>query len=153
MELDEEMKLNSICPAVKKFFEQKYDPMNFSSNDQNLMKEFLLDIYKETKNGSIFQKLVDIWLVNPILKEIKVRTNAGYTNMSYSINTLLGDAVLIVYQLEDLLNKENELTVALMNQRNVLIIIRDQNFDLIDYLYLKLSDKKGIFFNFYFLKY
>ena len=118
--------------------------MNFSSNDQNLMKEFLLDIYKETKNGSIFQKLVDIWLVNPILKEIKVRTNAGYTNMSYLMNTLR-DAVLIVYQLEDLLNKENELTVALMNQRNVLIIIRDQNFDLIDYLYLKLSYEKGIF--------
>ena len=48
--------------------------------------------------------------------------------------------------LEDLLNKRNELLVALMNQRNVLIIIRDQNFDLIDYLYLKLSNEKGIFF-------
>ena len=64
------------------------------------------------------------------------------------MDTLLGDAVFIVDQLEDLLNKENELILALMKQRNALFIIRDQNFDLIDYLYLNLSNEKGFLFFF-----
>ena len=58
MELDEEMKLNSICPAVRKFFEQEYDPINFSSDDQNLMKKFLLDIYTTLFRSIKKQKMV-----------------------------------------------------------------------------------------------
>ena len=139
MEIDEKRLISSLCPAVKRFYQNHYDILKLPPSE--IMKHWIskLRVYEQTKDPFVFQTLVSLWLLHGNPQVIK-----GVYNdliMEYLFNEENGDKRISVYKLDEIV--KNSQTEIFRNGQNTLIIITDESFFLIDYIYIDLKNKRG----------
>ena len=83
----------------------------------------------------------DYWLVDDKLTEIKVKDkNGNEFRIPFNISANQGHRLIFTDQLiED--NVENIIKKTINNQQNILLMIRDFTFDLIDYAYIYIPQR------------
>ena len=145
MEIDEEMKITSLCPAAKIFLDEFL--ITNKEADKDSLKESLNTFLRSNQNGELFQRLCDQFLVDRNLKKLKLISNLEKpTEIDYSSN-VDENKIYIVPNLKEVLNFIGELCDKLASQKNILIIIQDFYFDLIEYVYIdgKCKDIRNIY--------
>ena len=85
----------------------------------------------------MFQILCDQLLVDPNLKNFKLISNNNDGDKTREISYLNRSQTLhIVYNLKEMFEFMDALSFKIQSQQNILIIIQDFYFDLIDYVYI-----------------
>ena len=144
MEIDSKNRINSLNPAIKRFFENKYDfirmkELPFFPN----IKRLLLPIFWENNYGNIFEDLCKIWLV----KESKIlkAKNKDMKEIEFNLRLFPGlDTYLPVHDLNDILNKKPNLFFESQEDFvNTFISLSIKNFELIDFIFLQKSKKNN----------
>ena len=101
------------------------------------MKESLIIFFKYDHNGELFQRFCDLFLVDKRLNSLKLINHIGKEEkIQYSSNTEDSNQIHLVFNLKEVLDFMPRLFMAVEMKKNILIIIRNNYFDLIEYIYM-----------------
>ena len=130
---DKNQKITSLCPAVRLFLKE-FLIIKSKKNKNELIKTLILFL-KSNQNGELFQKLCDQFLIDKRLKKLQLTSNHENEKkeISYSCDPKI---IYIVYNLKEMFDFIYDLSFTIAEQLNILIIIQDFQFDLIDYIYI-----------------